>query len=39
MARPAKYSPEWRERAVRMVLDHVADQRHRLKQLERENVD
>ena len=25
MARPSKYSPELRERAVRMVLDHAAD--------------
>lgn len=25
MARPSKYSPELRERAVRMVLDHGAD--------------
>ena len=25
MARPLKYSPELRERAVRMVLDHAAD--------------
>jgi len=25
MARPSKYSPELRERAVRMVLDHTAD--------------
>jgi transposase len=25
MARPPKYSPELRERAVRMVLDHTAD--------------
>jgi transposase-like protein len=25
MARRSKYSPELRERAVRMVLDHAAD--------------
>jgi transposase len=25
MARPSKYSPELRERAVRMVLDHAPD--------------
>ena len=25
MARPSKYSPELRERAVRMVLDHVGE--------------
>src|SRR3954471_16578327 len=25
MARPSKYSPELRERAVRMVLDHAAE--------------
>jgi transposase len=25
MARPSKYSPELRERAVRMVLDHAVD--------------
>ena len=25
MARPSKYSPELRERAVRMVLEHAAD--------------
>jgi transposase len=25
MARPSKYSPELRERAVRMVLDHTAE--------------
>jgi len=25
MARPSKYSPELRERAIRMVLDHGAD--------------
>ena len=25
MARPSRYSPELRERAVRMVLDHTAD--------------
>ena len=25
MARPSKYSPELRERAVRMVLDHATD--------------
>ena len=25
MARPSKYSPELRERAVRMVLDHAGD--------------
>ena len=25
MARPSKYAPELRERAVRMVLDHAAD--------------
>ena len=25
MARPSKYSPELRERAIRMVFDHAAD--------------
>ena len=33
MARPSKYSPELRERAVRMVLDHAADCRDKFQEL------